>query len=189
MFRPIFALAAIAATVAFTLSCGAAPGPPAPAPPTGAQAQPAAPVAQANVGTAIRYTGLDGATFTVADLPGDVKVINYWATWCAPCIREIPSFNQIHAKYGSKGVTVVGVSVDEEGAEIVQPFLKTAKGRMDYRVALAKLDDLGPIGVTTSIPVTLVYDKSGKLMKRFDGFAEEKELEETVVVALAGAAS
>lgn len=189
MSRPFVAIVAVVVTVAVTLACGGGTGQPAG---VGAQSQPAAPAApaaQATEGAAVRYTGLDGATFTVADLPGEVKVINYWATWCAPCIREIPSFNQLHAKYGSKGVTVVGVSVDDEGAEIVQPFLKTPKGRMNYRVALAKLEDLGPVGVTTSIPVTLIYDKSGKLVKRFDGYAEEKELEETVVGALSGAAS
>ena len=153
-----------------------------------AAARPAGPGAAAGPSTAktdtVKYTDLDGKSFTIGDVPGQVKVVNYWATWCQPCIKEIPSFNKLHAEYGPKGVTVIGVSIDENGAEDVAPFLKTPRGKMDYRVALAKLEDLEPVGVTESIPVTLVYDASGRLVKRFDGYAEEAALEAAVNAAL-----
>jgi thiol-disulfide isomerase/thioredoxin len=185
MSRRIFAFTAAVAALALTLACGSTSGQN--GAPEARQPSPAAPAGGADGG--VKYTATDGSSFTVTELPGEVKVINYWATWCAPCIKEIPSFNQLHAKYADKGVTVVGVSIDEEGASVVEPFLKTPRGKIDYRIAYAKIDDLGPVGVTTSIPVTLVYDKSGRLVKRFDGYAEEKELEESVQAALGGSAS
>lgn len=132
----------------------------------------------------VKYTDLEGRQFTLSELPGRVKVVNYWATWCKPCIKELPSFNKLHAEYGPKGVTFVGVSIDEEGAEKVKPFLETPNGKIDYKVALARLSDLEPVGVTEAIPVTLVYDASGRLVKRFDGYADEGELESAVTTAL-----
>jgi thiol-disulfide isomerase/thioredoxin len=189
-------LAAAAAAAAFLMpaGCGAsepaanrAGAPPAASAPAKAPQPPATPQQTPTAGASVRYTGLDGKAFTVDELPGSVKVVNYWATWCAPCIKEIPSFNALHAKYGTQGVTIVGISVDEEGKQVVEPFLKTPKGKMNYKVALAKLEDLKAVDVTEAIPVTLVYDKSGKLVKRFDGYADEKALEAAINDAMKAA--
>jgi len=183
---------ALALALMVPVGCGAseAPTPKATNPPAApaAPAPPATPSAAADDAAAVRYTDLEGKTFTVAELPGDVKVLNFWATWCAPCIKEIPSFNKLHEAYGGKGVTIVGVSVDEDGKESVEPFLKSPKGKISYRIALAKLDQLKAVDVTEAIPVTLVYDKSGKLVKRFDGFAEESALEAAIKSAMPASA-
>lgn len=162
---------------------GAAPAPAGPAATAPKTEAPKSEPASARTND-VKYTDLDGKSFTLGELPGQAKVVNYWATWCSPCIKEIPSFNKLHAKYGSQGATFLGVSIDENGAEAVTPFLKTPKGKIDYKVALAKLEDLEPVGVSEAIPVTLVYDASGRLVKRFDGYAEEAELEAAVRAAL-----
>ena len=59
---------------------------------------------------------LDGGALDTASLAGKVVVLNFWATWCAPCIQEIPGFNQLHRQFGPQGVVVLGVSMDEDGA-------------------------------------------------------------------------
>jgi thiol-disulfide isomerase/thioredoxin len=187
-------LVAVATSLALLapMGCGAseAPAPARPAPTPSAPAAPATPAASPASAqqAAVTYKDLDGKAFTVDELPGSVKVINFWATWCAPCIKEIPSFNKLHAKYESKGVTFVGVSVDEQGKEVVEPFLKTPKGKIAYRVALATLEDLKAVDVTERIPVTLVYNKSGAIVKRFDGFAEESALESAIQAAMTSSA-
>src|SRR5689334_7855194 len=61
-------------------------------------------------------TTLGGAAFNSADFSGKVLVVNFWATWCIPCIQEIPSFNKVHRELKDKGVAVVGISMDEEDA-------------------------------------------------------------------------
>jgi len=66
--------------------------------------------------------------------PGKVVVINFWATWCVPCIKELPSFNKIHKDLASKGVEVVGISMDDEGPDKVKRFLE--KHQMDYTVQI-----------------------------------------------------
>lgn len=125
---------------------------------------------------------LDGVLLDNASLNGKVVVVNFWATWCVPCVQEIPGFNKVHREYGSKGVVVLGVSMDEEGAERVQPFLK--KHPMDYTVALGSDALSKQYGLDGPLPVTVVFDRTGKQLKRFEGFTSEQELAAVVQQAL-----
>ena len=120
-------------------------------------------------------------TGTPVDTAGKVTVVNFWATYCVPCIQEIPTFNKLHRELASKGVTVVGVSMDEDGADLVQGFLK--KHPMDYAVALGP-PSLNQQYKLDALPVTVVFDRTGKQIKRFDGFLKEDELKAAVSQAL-----
>ncbi len=128
-----------------------------------------------------KVNNLDGSPFDTAALNGKVVVVDFWATWCVPCVHEIPGFNQILREYGPKGVAVLGVSMDDDGATVVRPFLK--KHPMDYNVALGpqplfeqfKLDEL---------PVTVIFGRNGKQVKRFDGYSEEQQIADAVKAAL-----
>jgi thiol:disulfide interchange protein DsbD len=128
-----------------------------------------------------RVIKLDGSSFDTRALSGKVVVVNFWATWCVPCLGEIPGFNKLHRDYSLKGVVVVGVSMDEEGAERVQPFLK--KHPMEYNVALGG-EPLSKQFELNDLPVTLIYDRSGKQLKRFDGFTAAAAIEAAVQQAL-----
>jgi thiol:disulfide interchange protein DsbD len=123
-------------------------------------------------------SALDGKPI---DTAGKVLVVNFWATYCVPCIQEIPSFNQLYKDLGSKGVAVVGVSMDEDGADLVHSFLK--KHPMDYPVALGP-QALNQQYKLDALPVTVVFDRTGKQIKRFDGYLKEDELKAAVSHAL-----
>jgi thiol:disulfide interchange protein DsbD len=127
------------------------------------------------------FSKLDGGAFDTAAFSGKVVVVNFWATWCVPCIQEIPGFNKLSQQLGGKGVVVLGVSMDEEGAERVRPFLK--KHPMDYLVALGSEAVSKQYGLD-ELPVTLVFDRSGKQVKRFEGFTAEDALQAVVQQAL-----
>jgi thiol:disulfide interchange protein len=152
----------------------------------GATAAPAAPTTEATkvtkTGDLPQVTKLDGAAFDAAALSGKVVVVNFWATWCVPCIGEIPGFNKVNREYGSKGVVVLGVAMDEEGLERVQPFLK--KHRIDYTVALGSTAVSKEYNLGDSLPVTVVFDRSGKQVKRFEGFTPEAAIQSAVQQAL-----
>jgi thiol-disulfide isomerase/thioredoxin len=120
-------------------------------------------------------TTLDGRPFESA---GKVAVLDFWATYCVPCIREIPMFDRLNQELGPKGVAVVGIAMDEEGAEIVKPFL--AKHPMEYPVALGSAALAKQFATEDGLPVTLVFDRSGKLIKRFTGLTKEDELRAAV---------
>lgn len=115
------------------------------------------------------------------DTAGKVTIVNFWATYCVPCIQEIPTFNKLYSEIGSKGVSVVGVSMDEDGADLVQGFLR--KHPMDYPVALGA-PALNQQFKLDALPVTIVFDRAGKQVKRFDGFLKEDELKAAVNQAL-----
>jgi thiol:disulfide interchange protein DsbD len=124
---------------------------------------------------------LEGGNIDTAALSGKVVVVNFWATWCVPCIQEIPSFNKLHKDFAGQGIAVLGISMDEEGAARVQPFLK--KHPMDYPVGLGS-EALHNQYNLDQLPVTLVFDRTGKQVKRFEGFTAEADLLSAVKQAL-----
>jgi thiol:disulfide interchange protein DsbD len=121
------------------------------------------------------FKTLDGAALSVGDWKGKVVVLNYWATWCIPCRAEIPEFNKIHQDLGSKGVQVVGISMDEDGADAVKAFLKD--NPMKYTVGL------GAGTMDSPLPVTLVLDRNGKTVQKFEGLIKPEEIRAAVAKA------
>jgi thiol:disulfide interchange protein DsbD len=139
------------------------------------------PTAAPSSGGLPQVSRLEGGAFDTASLGGKVVVVNFWATWCVPCISEIPSFNKLYQQLGPKGVVVMGVSMDEEGAERVQPFLK--KHPMSYTVALGS-EAVSKQWNLDQLPVTVIFDRAGKQVKRFDGLVSESDLQAAVQSAL-----
>ena len=145
----------------------------------GAAANPAA-AKPAPAGASTTLTDINGKP---VDTTGKVAVLNFWATWCAPCLREIPSFSQMQKDLGARGVVVVGMNTDLQSPDQVKPFL--AKHPMEYAVVLAPdaLKQQYNVG-DEGLPVTVILDRSGKVMKRFEGFTKEEELRAAVQAAL-----
>ncbi|MGB6979814.1 MAG: TlpA disulfide reductase family protein [Candidatus Acidiferrales bacterium] len=120
---------------------------------------------------------LDGKPAHLADLRGHVVVLNFWATWCPPCVAEAPSLNQLQARIAPRGGVVLGVSVDDDQAAY-EAFLKNYN--IDYptyrdstkRIAL----DYG----TSMYPETYIIDKRGRLDRKIVGQQDWTDSELTV---------
>lgn len=136
----------------------------------------AAPTATASTFEGAPFKTLSGAPLDPASWKGKITVLNYWATWCIPCRKEIPEFNKLHKAMASKGVNVVGISMDEDGADPVNLFLK--QNPIDYTVGLGS-------GAIAQLPVTLILDKGGATIQRFDGLAKPEDIRAAVDKALA----
>ena len=103
----------------------------------------------------VHLQDFDGKQVTTASLKGSVYVFDFWATWCGPCVKEIPEWNQLQAKYGAQGLKVVGVTLASGEAGEVKPFV--AEHNMKYTVLMGDDDqtyDLNVIGFPTTYVVT-----------------------------------
>ena len=116
------------------------------------------------------FTDAAGHRLSLADFRGKVVLLNFWATWCGPCVKEMPSLDRLQAALGSDRFTVVAISVDRQGLEVVKPFLA--------RTAVQKLTTyLDPKGASMrafgvqGLPTSFVIDRSGREAGRLEGMA------------------
>lgn len=122
---------------------------------------------------------LDGGTLDLQAKKGKVLIIDFWATWCLPCISEIPIFNQLEKEYGDRGFEVIAVSLDEEGAAKVKPFLK--QHPMSYTQTIGDAKTAGDLGVgESSLPVALLVDRQGRIRFRHVGITKREEFEKEI---------
>jgi len=117
----------------------------------------------------------DGSFLHHTDLAGEVVVLNFWATWCPPCRKEIPEFVELSREFADDGVTFVGVSLDEKGWEAVRPFVR--KEGIPYPIVLGTASEVQAFGGIRAIPVTLLIDREGTIADRMVGYTSREELE------------
>lgn len=102
-----------------------------------------------------------GRTVKLSDYRGKVVLLNFWATWCGPCKIEIPWFVEFEQKFKDKGFAVLGVSMDEEGWDVVKPYLGSAN--VNYRVLLGTDSVAQLYGGVDSLPTSFMIDKEGRI--------------------------
>ena len=107
-----------------------------------------------------------GREISLKNYPGKVLVLNFWASWCKPCVDEMPSLNEFSKRMAKEGVTVVGISVDHDEAKY-KKFLKDANIAFDtYRDEKA---DISAAYGTYKYPETYIIDKQGKVIEKIIG--------------------
>ncbi|MHB1458907.1 MAG: TlpA disulfide reductase family protein [Armatimonadota bacterium] len=109
-----------------------------------------------------------------------VILIDFWATWCPPCREEVPLLQKLHQKYSKKGLSVVGISVDDNGAEAVKPFAK--EYGLKYNMLLDPTAKIAKKYLIRPIPTTYLIDKQGIIRYVHVGFnsSMEKQLEKEI---------
>lgn len=124
---------------------------------------------------------LSGQPHSIHEWQGKIRIINFWATWCPPCLKEMPEFNELQKKYADKNVQFIGIALDD--VEPVKAFI-TAKNIQypiligaDQGIKLAH--NLG--NLVDTVPFTLVADKNGRIVKTYMGELKSDQLLETVL--------
>ncbi len=122
-----------------------------------------------------------GKTMRLKNYRGKVVLLDFWATWCHGCVKEIPWFSEFEKTYGAKGLAVVGVSMDEGGWKIVKPFL--AENRVPYRILLGNDATAKGFGIE-GLPDTFLIDRKGRVAAAYRAMLVDKNDVEANIEAL-----
>jgi peroxiredoxin len=121
---------------------------------------------------------INGRDVALTDYKGKVILLDFWATWCAPCKIEIPGFVELYKKYKSSGFVVLGVSMDDDPAA-VKPF--SQKLKMNYPVLFgAGRDDLQNAYPSPGLPTSFIIDRDGRICAQHTGFASKEQFEREI---------
>lgn len=117
---------------------------------------------------------LNGKQFRSSELKGSVVLLDLWATWCEPCIADLPIYRRFFEKYGNRGLRVIGIAVESGWAKDIQPHV--AKHRIKYPVLVGD-EDVVLRYELIGFPTTYLIGKDGKIAKKYIGTLDGKEAE------------
>jgi len=125
---------------------------------------------------------LEGDRITLSDLRGSVVLLNFWATWCGPCIMEIPDLNRLQEKYQDKGLEVVGITLTSGPPEIISKFAEDQG--MNYKVltdimgseteVVTNMYGQATGSPITGVPTSFIIDRDGYIVKTYIGPRSER---------------
>jgi thiol-disulfide isomerase/thioredoxin len=119
----------------------------------------------------VAFTDVAGREISLADFHGKLILLNLWATWCAPCVEEMPSLDRLQAKLGGPGFQILAVSSDRAGAKVVEPFLGKL-GLADLKVYLDPKSKVNHAFGVRGLPTSILIDAEGRELGRLEGSAK-----------------
>lgn len=125
---------------------------------------------------------LDGNNMRLSDLRGKAVLLNFWATWCGPCKIETPWLVELQKQYGSQGLQVVGIAMDDSGKDDIEKFAKDMG--VNYPVLLGKEAVGDAYGGVPALPESFFIGRNGKIVDRIIGLKGRDEIEDAIKKAL-----
>ena len=139
--------------------------------------------AQKDRASATDFTLTDetGTTVRLSSFRGHVVLLDFWATWCTGCKVEIPWYMEFQKQYGRAGLRSIGVAMDEEGWQKVNPYLEAHP--INYPIVLGNPELMEPYKIT-SLPVTLLIDREGNIADAHVGLVDKDSWEKGIQLLL-----
>lgn len=134
------------------------------------ESSPLVPIAERRSAPDFAVTDINRSSFHLADYKGKVVLLNFWATWCAPCEAERPVLVDLESTYKDRGFAVVAVAMDHDGPAVVPPFLMLHGA--NFRVAYGNDDLAQKFGGLALLPMTWFIDRDGRIAARMQGFTK-----------------
>ena len=131
----------------------------------------------------VRFATVGGAAVSTEELRGKVVLVNFWATWCAACLNEMPNIADTHRKYAARGYETVAVAVQKDDPTLVAQF--AARRALPFTVAIDNTGEAAEgFGVPRVTPVSYLIDRQGRVVKRYVGEPDWAELHAAIEEAL-----
>lgn len=130
---------------------------------------------------AFSLTDLNGKQLNLSDYRGKVILLDFWATWCAPCRTEIPQFVQLQKKYGAEGFQIIGISMDD-GPKPVREFYDEFK--LNYPVAMGDEKTADAYGGVLGLPINILIGRDGRVYAKHAGLTDINVLEQEIITQL-----
>jgi thiol-disulfide isomerase/thioredoxin len=135
----------------------------------------------------VQIPTMEGTNTSLDHYKGKVVLVNFWATWCAPCRIEIPWLIEFNEKYGPKGLVILGVAMDDEGNQVVQPYVRDRRfdvnghpEAMNYPILLGNSKIAEKFGGILGMPTSMLYSREGKKVKTIVGLIDHDDLSKTL---------
>lgn len=128
------------------------------------------------------FVTMKGESVKLSDYRGEILMVNFWATWCGPCRKEIPELVKLKEKYGDQGFEIIGVALDEEGFEVVEPFLQ--QFGINYTIVADDYSYGNELGGIYMVPTTYLVNKDGKIAFRKIGEITVENIESKITELL-----
>jgi thiol-disulfide isomerase/thioredoxin len=123
----------------------------------------------------VQFVDIDGKVYSPSSLQGKVVIVNFWATWCGPCQKEIPAFSRIYDKYKNQGVLFLGIMTDSPDSQTLLNF--ASDFNLTYPVVRVNADINQAFGAPRALPTTIIFDRNGKQLTRREGALSDDALE------------
>ena len=121
---------------------------------------------------------LSGQMVKSSDFSGKVILVDFWATWCSPCRAEIPHLEELYGLYKGQGFEILGIALDNGGAEVVRPFV--VENSISYPIVIGNREVAMAFGGLTAIPTAFMVDRSGNIVKKYIGYTDKAVFEEDI---------
>jgi thiol-disulfide isomerase/thioredoxin len=133
---------------------------------------------QTTLAPAFSLKDLRGRSVRLDDYKGKVLLINFWATWCGPCLAEMPDLVKLQKEFGSRGLQIIGITYPPQNRASVQRTVRQMK--INYPILFGGDKIAGDYNVGEVLPTTVIVDREGKIRARILGILEPEEFDEKV---------
>jgi thiol-disulfide isomerase/thioredoxin len=139
-------------------------------------------ITQSTIAPDFSLESLDGKTLRLSDFRGKAVLLNFWATWCGPCKIEMPWFVDLQKQYGSQGLQIVGVAMDDGSKEDIAKFAKDMG--VNYPILIGKESVGDQYGGVPALPESFLIARDGKIVDKIVGLRGKSEIEDSIKKAL-----
>jgi peroxiredoxin len=139
------------------------------------------PTASGNLAPDFTVTDLNGRQLTLSDFKGKIVLLDFWATWCAPCRTEIPHFIEMQQKYGPQDFQVIGISMDDDAKPVREYY---QQHQLNYPVAVGDDKLAQRFGGMLGLPVNFLIDREGRIFSKHLGATDVSVFDDEVAELL-----